>query len=770
MNKLSTQEFRELHRNDLIHVDILNIANPDAAPAPLIVGSPHKGDLIENKLLLRLTNMGNERLVLGGYRLLEKNKNESFEENEFLIQPSGIYINFSDMVNVFHLDAISVSIKGSPVHAKLEKHPDDSNMKRLASPKFFKAKAEDRDPSLPPFANPNHLGRDEYVLFIWPEKEVYLGIEETITITFENVASEFYPALRYLDVSWELKRDFLGTAYPPPDTVQGFSQVPMELKRPIGFVEPPLPIQASWLNGQNCIYSSSDKDEESNDTSLLKNELRFALSNVGLEDFTLDCSKHSRGVPYFELVMTGVKDGETGYYSSAVAEVADLVNVEIKNDSEHPDWGPGWKIQKKIQGPNVKWEIRPDLQLMPEQQQAHKRTILGTDMDATVTFTIKNLVTKLLPGVALVYFRFYNMPQHDDGQLVLFLEKRLPGEKQFLVPQLQNGGNGVASPFYWKLGQDEDAKARTEIHIGQEDFQSLTKVKVHGGLEVNDILKVENVSFRSPSLKMVGKDKKGNEKNFQIEVEADQEAKNAKLIISTQEGQSTKYPRLSIDSSGHIEIFASSTNKAGQHPPAVQIHTELTTFDNGKEGAKISIKSPNKNGKLEERMVIDSEGRVGIGKARMPEGYQLNINGKTLIDGGLEAHVKGEEEHLITGKVRQTGGDLQLFGWLNARGHATIGEHIFLKRRTNRFITKKGKNHETLEGFPENPYQDERQDGFITLEEIVLRIQLLEGFNDTRFQTDNDPLGVFGGGRQQKESIRKNIIHWEKFWKAKFRP
>jgi hypothetical protein len=224
MNKLSSEAFEQLHKNDQIRVDIFNISDPDANPAPLVVSKPQAKDLIENKFVLRLTNMSDKRLVLGGFRPINpkpgnEGDNEGAEQS-FMIQPSGLYVNFSDMVNVFHLDRISVSIDGTPVHTQLRKLPSESDIASeendlmpavaLAPPNHYVASAKERDPSIPPFANPQHLGKEEYVLYIWPEKEKYLGIMSTLTIQFENVVSEFYPALRYMDVSWELKEDFPG--------------------------------------------------------------------------------------------------------------------------------------------------------------------------------------------------------------------------------------------------------------------------------------------------------------------------------------------------------------------------------------------------------------------------------------------------------------------------------------------------------------------------------------------------------------------------------
>ena len=200
MSMSDIHTFRDLHQTKPIHVDVLNISNPDALPAPLVVTRKQADDLQENKLLLRLTNVGSERLILGG-------------PPDKRGQNSGIYVDLSDLMDEPHLNRISVFIDGCPVQASPIMplwdllNPDGSKLPD--------------NPFVAPGPNPDHLSKEYFILYIWPENELFLGIGATITIQLENVVSEFYPALRYLDVSWELRRDTLESEEILP-TVQGF--------------------------------------------------------------------------------------------------------------------------------------------------------------------------------------------------------------------------------------------------------------------------------------------------------------------------------------------------------------------------------------------------------------------------------------------------------------------------------------------------------------------------------------------------------------------
>jgi hypothetical protein len=428
-------------------VDLLNLANPDALPAPLTVSKRNSDNPLENKFLLSVLNNGQDRLVLGGPN------------------PAGLYVNFSDLMDVKSMEKISVSMEGTAVHASVV-YPMLSlqiNGRDIATPDN-----PNLDPTLPPSPNNQHLGlwqADEPVLYIWPQKEIEILPQENLLIQFENVSSDFRPAIRYLQISWEM----VVRPYDPDrarDTpLEGFSQVSVQLQRPADYVEPPLPIQAYWLNDQNRIYTTQESDET------IINELHFALSNVGLHPFSLDCSKHSRGVPYFELVMVGKTPTDMGSFSSAVADISDLALAELTDTTPRKDLNQLWRVNKRIQGPIVKWEIRPDLDFDWKKEgnkvSQSKKILLGTELDATLTFKLHELRSRLEDGVALVYLKYYNMPDHDDGQLVLFMEKRRLEDGVSLTPQLVKGKTPIAHPFYWKseLVNTPEKNYRNSIHL-----------------------------------------------------------------------------------------------------------------------------------------------------------------------------------------------------------------------------------------------------------------------------------------------------------------
>ncbi|MCB0524935.1 MAG: hypothetical protein H6576_04840 [Lewinellaceae bacterium] len=598
--------FRDLHQTKPIHVDVLNISNPDALPAPLVVTRKQADDLQENKLLLRLTNVGSERLILGG-------------PPDKRGQNSGIYVDLSDLMDEPHLNRISVFIDGCPVQASPIMplwdllNPDGSKLPD--------------NPFVAPGPNPDHLSKEYFILYIWPENELFLGIGATITIQLENVVSEFYPALRYLDVSWELRRDTLESEEILP-TVQGFCQLTMELRRPPGFVEPPLPLQVAWLNGQNTIYSSVKTNEKDLGTQAVKNELSFCISNTGLKPFVLDCSKHSRGVPYFELEMVSVPDGEKGNMTSAIANAKELVNAELAVTEESKATDVKWKVNKFIQGPTVKWEIRPDLELKKEGLKSDKKVILGTKMEATVTFTISNLITKLQPGVGLVYFRFYNMPEHDDGQLVLFLEKRNMDEAVHLVPQLQNGGNSLASPFYWSV-EEKDKGFLTQVHIGEEKYKQGLKMKVHGDLEVEGDLTADEIISKNGIL--------GINSNMKINgaTEIDGITKindatefNGLTLIKPKIHESERKKEGVYEFNAKLKLMG-----IGVYPTFdSEHHASIEASPEGHNGTKIIFSSSEDNGVTEkQKMVIKNNGYVGIGVNEPTAALHIGGDGRIVV-------------------------------------------------------------------------------------------------------------------------------------------
>jgi hypothetical protein len=118
-------------------VDLLNLANPDALPAPLTVSKRNSDNPLENKFLLSVLNNGQDRLVLGGPN------------------PAGLYVNFSDLMDVKSMEKISVSMEGTAVHASVV-YPMLSlqiNGRDIATPDN-----PNLDPTLPPSPTINILG------------------------------------------------------------------------------------------------------------------------------------------------------------------------------------------------------------------------------------------------------------------------------------------------------------------------------------------------------------------------------------------------------------------------------------------------------------------------------------------------------------------------------------------------------------------------------------------------------------------------------------
>ena len=460
-------KFRDLHQKSMVQVDIENILNPDALPAPFIVSKKNSKNPIENKFIVSITNTGHDKLIIGGPN------------------STGIYVNFSDLMNPGQMENISVSSPGVALQAKLSKplislieplnktHEADEHISAQNSPAEIVKRDLTKDPKQIPLPNNTHLG-NEWILFIWPEKEIELKNKDCFLIQFENVISDFFPALRYIDISWDLKQINFRNKTKTIKHVEGFQQLAIELCRPADYVSPPFPLKAAWLENNNKIYTSKDFE-----TLTLYNELSLTIINEGMHDFELDVSKHSRGVPYFELIMVGTDEGDKNIdFSSAVAASQDLVlaqltdTTSINNTGEYSYLNELWRINKFIQGPIVKWEIKPDLELEAEKLKflignRDKRTLLGKGVDGILTFKISHLFTRLPEGVALVYLRYFNMAEHDDGQLVLFIEKKNLLSEQTLIPSLKGGENMFPSPLNWKVEENKsNGKLKTVVTIG----------------------------------------------------------------------------------------------------------------------------------------------------------------------------------------------------------------------------------------------------------------------------------------------------------------
>jgi molybdopterin converting factor small subunit len=380
--------------------------------------------------------------------------------------------------------------------------------------------------------------------------------------------------------------------------LEGFSQVSVQLQRPADYVEPPLPIHAHWLHDKNRIFTTKETDES------IINELHFALSNVGLHPFTLDCSKHSRGVPYFELVMVGKTPTDEGSFSSAVADISDLALAELTDTTPRERLNQLWRVNKRIQGPNVKWEIRPDLDFDWKKEgnkvSQSKKILLGTELDATLTFKLHELRSRLEDGVALVYLKYYNMPDHDDGQLVLFLEKRRIETGSSLTPQIVRNENTLGLPISWRIKKNNEIKKN-----GKTVYETHLKI----GEEVRENVTAFNKEFSILTEKYP----------LKLDILGDTHI-NGQLTVSAYDVQDKKNTFQTKDQAAILKL--SGIKKGSDMVRAASLRAE---GEENNKGSKLifATRSNEKGKELQDNLVIDSKGYIGIGK-NTPE-YPLDI-------------------------------------------------------------------------------------------------------------------------------------------------
>ncbi len=582
--------FRDLYRTAPVLVDILNTANPDALPAPLLVSRRETTNPHENKLVLGLVNQGSDRLVLGG-----PNR-------------TGLYLNFSDLMDVKAVGDIAVTIEGTPVQAMVV-YP----MFTFSEVKQADLQHEWRDPRQAPPANNEHLG-EEPVLYIWPEKELELRPQDSLLVSLENVTSDFRPALRYIDISWELLvRPYGEQEDDKPIFLNGFRQLTVKLERPADYTNPPLPLQMHWLNNSNLIYTTPAGAGKA-----LANELTFCISNVGLDAFKLDCSKHSRGVPYFELVMPVTERTDTTdqdqntEFSSVVADIHDLELAQVTEVTPHSSLNQLWRTNKRIQGTVVKWEIRPDLDFdftsKTARRQAGKKVLLGVDQEATITFKLHNLISRLAEGVALVYFRYYNMPDHDDGQLVLFLEKRDPARGGTLLSQLDKEENKVATPLQWRIAAKETGGPLvTQLMLGE----TLTRRVIHNNL-VHEVIRE-----RLP---------------LNVAIEGDTTIDGSLTVTNL----GTRNDKLIREETRHASLKLIGVNKGSSMWRVAEITAGPDQGEANVDAPATSMtfQTRGTDAKMHQALVIDSQARLGIG-VKQPQ-VKLDVKGDAIIDGTLK--------------------------------------------------------------------------------------------------------------------------------------
>lgn len=279
---------------------------------------------------------------------------------------------------------------------------------------------------------------------------------DSISIALESVISFVRPSIRYLDTSW---------VNPFRNTGRVLVQNAIVLKRPSYFVGKPFPLEISWLDNHNVAYISKGGNHpmpENYPSEEFENELSFSISNKGLEPLRPDCREEVLEGPYFELVFLG----GSGTGDATEKKYLKDIQLEIRDDS----YGDEWTHHKMIQGPTVTWRIQPRLYI----DGIRNKEILGIKERGTISFSIKQLKVFGKPGVSMLYLKYYNIPDFDNNQIVLYIEKKeLKGSipaAGFTPQDLRinsETNESFTPPLRWEI-KELDGNNKTIVSLGDK--------------------------------------------------------------------------------------------------------------------------------------------------------------------------------------------------------------------------------------------------------------------------------------------------------------
>ncbi|MCB0661360.1 MAG: hypothetical protein KDC24_01365, partial [Saprospiraceae bacterium] len=444
MNKaiIESNEYGTLFSR-LFSLSIENPANLGKATPPLYISQNREFPEHANKLLVLITNISGRPIIIpksktsssAQHQLPLVNYDEPIlGENEFRKIDSVFWsfgLDFSDLLFEADLPDISLYIKGDK--------------------EDFKAELVDKLDGYP--------GKIWSLKYKNTVKDYVIEDGDVIEILVENIKVFQRPSLRYID--------FYFRDSETKETLE-LIQYSVLLKRPAYYAAPFFPLVAYWMDGIDSVYISKIKEEENaSETTKLKgelsfdNELRFAISNIGQFPLELDCRMDIRESPYFELVVLGEGNHSNPGFLMKREGIKDI-QLKIDNDG----YGNIWTHQKQIQGPVVTWRIQP----VKEGFISRGKTIMGVEEKGTISFSLNGIETTGDSGVSMIYLRYYNIPDFDNGQLVLFVQKKNP--KGNVPPAAiwkelgQDGSGKFHPPLSWEIVPDSNG-ATTHVSLGE---------------------------------------------------------------------------------------------------------------------------------------------------------------------------------------------------------------------------------------------------------------------------------------------------------------
>ena len=192
----------------------------------------------------------------------------------------------------------------------------------------------------------------------------------------------------------------------------------------------------------------------------------------------MDCRQDIRESPYFELIVLGEGNHKNPGYLMRKEAIKDI-QLEIDEDG----YGNHWSHHKMIQGPIVTWRIEPVFNIGSNPS----RTIMGIEEKGNISFTIRGIETYGEEGISMMYLRYHNIPDFDDGHMVLFVQKQFPNGSMPMAG-IQTKKAYITPPIKWEIYPTGENKTETKVILGDKVGIGTDKpqkaLQVHGDAEI----------------------------------------------------------------------------------------------------------------------------------------------------------------------------------------------------------------------------------------------------------------------------------------------
>ena len=204
------------------------------------------------------------------------------------------------------------------------------------------------------------------------------------------------------------------------------------------------PLSASWADSNQVAVTAPGSDP-------IATSLDFNITNTSRTQPLIPDGKWTSGKPVFHLwFVCAERPGYTALTTKALASKLDLKVATVTSDT--------WKVTPNLQDSPPYWLIEPQAQ-----------EVLGTGENASVRFTLSNIVSPLEPGTTVLYLEYANIPNYADGSVLPALTINKASVPRIVTfdarPRIAgfDESTGVSVEFSWRV---ENAKRITIPGVG----------------------------------------------------------------------------------------------------------------------------------------------------------------------------------------------------------------------------------------------------------------------------------------------------------------